>query len=139
MIYEDIVARARELRAVIEIAAQSLNDETALENVELFPLWDGHGIEYEAGMKVRYDGELYRVLQNHTSQLMWMPTEAYSLFAKVLAGQEGTDIGEWEQPDSTNPYNTGDRVTFEGHTYESLIDGNVWSPSAYPAGWKQLD
>ncbi len=33
-------------------------------------------------------------------------------------------------------YQVGDRVTFEGQTYESTINGNVWSPSAYPQGWK---
>jgi len=33
-------------------------------------------------------------------------------------------------------YAIGDRVTFEGATYESLIAANVWSPTAYPAGWE---
>lgn len=36
-------------------------------------------------------------------------------------------------------YNAGDRVTFEGAVYESLIDGNVWSPTANPAGWKKIE
>ena len=33
-------------------------------------------------------------------------------------------------------YNKGDKVTFEGKHYISLIDGNVYSPTAYPAGWQ---
>lgn len=139
MYYENIIERARQLRSIIEMAAQSLEDNVAIESIELFPLWSGENVEYTVGMKVRYDDILYRVLQNHTSQLSWTPTNAPSLFSEVLAGQDGTDIGEWVQPDSTNAYMTGDKVRFEGHTYESLIDGNVWSPSAYPAGWKQLD
>ena len=48
-------------------------------------------------------------------------------------------IPEWEQPDSTNAYKKGDKVRFEGKVYESLIDNNVWSPSAYPAGWRQVE
>lgn len=36
-------------------------------------------------------------------------------------------------------YNTGDRMTFEGAVYESLIDANVHSPAAYPAGWQLID
>ena len=32
-------------------------------------------------------------------------------------------------------YQIGDRVTFEGQTYESTIANNVWAPSAYPQGW----
>ena len=30
------------------------------------------------------------------------------------------------------------RVTFEGADYESTIAGNVWSPAAYPQGWRKL-
>jgi hypothetical protein len=29
-------------------------------------------------------------------------------------------------------------VTFEGGVWESVIDANVWSPTAYPAGWKKV-
>ena len=47
-------------------------------------------------------------------------------------------IPEWEQPDSTNAYKKGDRVRYKGKAYESLIDGNVWAPDAYPAGWKEI-
>jgi len=45
-------------------------------------------------------------------------------------------VPEWEQPDSTNPYQIGDRVMFEGQIYESVISNNIWSPTQYPAGWK---
>jgi len=40
-------------------------------------------------------------------------------------------------PDSTNAYMKGDKVTFNGVVYQSLIDGNVYSPEAYPAGWAE--
>jgi hypothetical protein len=33
----------------------------------------------------------------------------------------------------------GDKVMFEGKTYESLIDNNVWSPLDNPTGWLCLD
>ena len=35
-------------------------------------------------------------------------------------------------------YKQGDRVTYNGAVYESTINGNVWAPDAYPAGWKKL-
>ena len=132
-----IVERARVLRMAIEDMAQGLDDEKAVEVKELFPEWDGF-TNMTRGTKVRYNGKLYTVLQDHTPQPDWNPEAAPSLFTEVLPGQGGTEIGEWVQPDSTNPYMTGDRVTFEGKTYESVIDGNVWSPSAYPAGWKEI-
>ena len=48
-------------------------------------------------------------------------------------------IPEWVQPDATTAYKKGDKVMFEGKVYESTIDGNVWSPTAYPAGWKLIE
>ena len=89
-----------------------------------------------------YGGVLYKCLQAHTGQSDWTPTAAPSLWAKVLVetdehGQQ-TAIKEWEQPDSTNPYSKGDKVTYKGKTYESSIDSNVWSPEAYPAGWTEV-
>lgn len=55
------------------------------------------------------------------------------------------ETGEVTVPDFVQPtgghdaYNTGDRVTFEGAVYESIIDGNVWSPTAHPLGWKKIE
>jgi hypothetical protein len=34
---------------------------------------------------------------------------------------------------------TGDQRDFDGTTYESLIDFNVWSPTQYPAGWQEVE
>ena len=43
----------------------------------------------------------------------------------------------WVQPTGAHDcYNTGDKVTYNGQHYVSKIDGNVWSPDAYPAGWQ---
>ena len=128
---------AKKLRHLIEQAAQFFTDETALEAVFLFPSWQS-GIDYTVGQRVRYNGVLYSVLQAHTSQDTWQPDVAVSLFAKVLIPDPDT-VPEWEQPGSTNPYMKGDRVLFEGTVYESLIDNNVWSPTAYPAGWKAVN
>lgn len=127
--------KAYQLRKIIEKAVISLTDDDALEAVALYPEWDGGLFVYEVGDRVRYNGELYKVLQHHTSQTDWNPEAAPSLFARVLTGETPDDIRDWEQPDSTNPYMIGDRVRFEGKIYESVIDNNIWSPAAYPAGW----
>ena len=133
-----LTERAKILRQYIEKAAQSLTDADALEGVELFAAWSGDGVQYAKDDRVRYEGTLYKVLQAHTSQAGWTPTAAPSLFAKVLIPVAG-EIPDWEQPDSTNPYMKGDRVRYNGKVYESLIDNNVWSPDAYPAGWKLIE
>lgn len=123
--------------AAVRAMRDAATDEQAKQIPGFFKEWKS-GETYTAGERVQMNGTLYTVLQNHTSQADWTPTAAPSLFAEVLPGQGGTEIGEWVQPDSTNPYMTGDRVTFEGKTYESVIDNNIWSPSAYPAGWREV-
>lgn len=127
---------ARKLRPYIEKAAANLNDTDALEAVQLFPKWEAN-ITYEKDDRVRYENILYRCLQPHNSQESWTPPAAASLWAKVLIPDENV-IPEWEQPDSTNAYQIGDKVMFEGKTYESLINNNIWSPAAYPAGWREI-
>lgn len=128
--------RAKRLHAVIGIAMQSVDDETALENASLFPAWET-GVSYAVGTRVYYNGVLYRVLQNHVSQDGWTPDAAASLFARVLIPEPDV-IPEWERPDSTNPYMRGDKVRYNGVVYESLIDNNTWSPEEYPAGWQEV-
>ena len=125
---------ARKLRPYIEKAAASLSDEDALEAVNLFPNWDRNNHAYTKDDRVLYDSILYKCLQSHTSQVNWTPISSPSLWAKVLI-PDANVIPEWEQPDSTNAYMVGDKVMFEGHVYESAINNNIWSPSAYPAGW----
>ena len=132
-----LIDLARKLRPFIEKAAIFLNDEDALEAKELYPQWSGDNVEYKVNDRVRYEGLLYKVLQPHTSQENWTPLAAASLFAKVLI-PEPDIIPEWEQPSSTNPYMIGDKVMFDGKVYESTIDNNIWSPAAYPAGWREV-
>ena len=133
-----LVEKARELRKILEkamAATQSLTDAEAITATCLYPKWSGNGVQNTAGQRVQYDGVLYTVLQNHTSQAGWTPTAAPSLFAKVLI-PDPTVIPEWEQPESTNPYAKGDKVAHNGKTWVSDIDGNVWEPGVY--GWTEV-
>lgn len=132
-----IIERARALRAQIENNAMVMPDDEALQFVELFPNWSGSGVSYTLNTRVRYGGVLYRALQDHVSQETWTPASAASLWAKVLI-EDSNVVPEWEQPDSTNGYMTGDKVTYNGKVYISLIDNNVWAPDAYPAGWQEV-
>ena len=61
-----------------------------------------------------------------------------SLWSPVTINPE-TGYDEWKQPTGAHDaYNKGDRVVYNGKVYESLIDGNTWSPDTYPAGWKEV-
>lgn len=134
-----ITDKARRLRATIETIAENLDDEAAIDAVELFPNWSV-GTEYEKDERVRYNGVLYKVLQSHTSQEDWTPDTAFSLFARVLIPDPEV-IPVWEQPSAENAYMKGDKVYFptaEDDVYQSKIDNNVWSPADYPQGWQKL-
>lgn len=132
-----LIELARKLRPYIEKAALSLSDEDALEASNLFPSWED-ATAYKVDDRVRYEDNLYKCLQAHTSQAGWTPTAVPSLWAKVLIPDENV-IPEWEQPGSTNGYKIGDKVLFNGEVYESVINNNVWSPLAYPAGWQLVN
>lgn len=132
--------RARQLRAVIEsaVAAYGLDDAAALEVVELFPTWQS-GKAYALGERVQHGGKLYECVNAHTSAGEWAPGAAPSLWDEVKVDPD-TGYDEWQQPSGAHDaYNTGDRVLYNGSVYESLIDGNTWSPDAYPAGWRLIE
>ena len=121
------------LRALIEAAAESLDDKAALEGVELYPIWQADKA-YRTGQRVRCGSILYRCLMDHTAQADWTPTAAPSLWARVLIEDPST-VPEWVQPDSTNPYKKGDRVRYQGKIWISLVDHNTWEPGVY--GWEE--
>ena len=117
----------------------NLDDTNAVANVILFPQWDGNGVSYEVNTRVQYENTLYKVLQAHKSQPDWTPAASPSLFAKVLVSTDGTPK-EWEQPNSTNGYKTGDIVIHNEKYWISLVDNNVWEPGATGVSqWKQCD
>lgn len=111
--------------------AESNTDERALEVQSLYPNWEDYedGYTFLVGNRVNYLGVLYNVITEHQKQETWNPLDAPSLFSKVLIPNENV-IPEWEQPDSTNAYMTGDKVIHNGITYVSLVDNNVWEPGA---------
>ena len=123
--------------ALARMMAEGLTDEQAALVPALYGEWGGGAVGYKVGDRRRYKGKLYRCLQDHTSQPAWTPVDAPSLWAEVLPGQDG-EIGPWAQPDSTNPYRMGDRVTHNGHLWESTHDANVWEPGAVGAPWTDL-
>ena len=123
---------AEALISALVTMRSSATDEQALRATALYPQWR-EGTIYGVNERVRYGGVLYKATQLHTSQQGWEPDKATSLFAKVLI-PDPDKIPEWEQPDSTNPYKTGDKVTHNGKTWVSTTDNNSWEPGVY--GWE---
>lgn len=129
-----IVSEAKELRAQFVKLREMATDEMSLQVPNLYPNWKSD-TEYVVGERLLYNEVLYKVLQAHTSQSNWTPDVATSLFAKILIPDENV-IPQWEQPDSTNPYMTGDKVMHKDDTWISSIDNNIWEPGVY--GWNAI-
>ena len=109
-------------------------DEIALQVPNLYPEWKSE-VEYAVDDRVLYNNILYKVITAHTSQETWAPDVSASLFAKILIPDENV-IPAWEQPDSTNGYIIGDKVTHNNKTWISTVDNNVWEPGIY--GWEEV-
>lgn len=126
-------SKALLLRALIEKAAVSLDDEDALSAVELFPAWKTE-TAYALDERIRYDEKLYRCVQAHTSQSDWTPDVTPALWTEVAKPGE---IPVWKQPTGAqDAYNKGDKVWYperDTDVWVSDIDNNVWSPDVY--GW----
>lgn len=131
----------------------SLYDPFGLDSAG-YPVWaqpSGAHDAYGVGDIVNYNGKLYQSTINGN---VWSP-DVYPTGWKLVEDggadpepdpspepepEEPSDTyPEWVQPTGGHDaYNTGDRVTYNGKVYESTMDGNVWSPTDYPAGWIEV-
>lgn len=111
----------------------TLTDEQAELVPQIYPEW-AIGVSYKVGDRVRYDGKLYRCVQAHDSIEDYEPPSTPALW--VRTAPEG-EIPEWMQPTGAHDaYNTGDKVTHNGKTWESTMDANVYEPGVY--GWDEV-
>ena len=131
----DILQQAQSIRDSMDAAAIALTDEQAVKSPRLYPTWAA-GLSVKAGNRLYYPAtdRLYKVVSDHTTQADWTPDITPALFVAVT-------LDEWPefvQPTGAHDaYNKGDKVTFNGKHYISLIDANVYSPTAYPSGWQE--
>ena len=123
-------AKAKQLRQLIEQLAVTLDDETALTGVELFPAWVV-GKAYAVNDRAQYNGTLYKCIQAHTSQADWAPDATPALWKTVSVDE----YPEWVQPTGAHDaYNIGDKVTYNGQHYVCTSNANVYAPDVY--GWQ---
>ena len=124
--------KAKQLRALIESVAITLDDATALTGVELFPVW-ATDTAYAVGDRVQYNGTLYKCVQAHTSQADWMPDATPALW--VIVSVE--EWPEWIQPTGAHDaYDKDAKVSHNGKHWKNTIDANVYEPGVY--GWEEI-
>jgi hypothetical protein len=123
------VAR-RQARAEIELEAIDGDDIDAV--APLFPVWAA-GVAVAVGDLVRHDNILYRCVQGHTTQADWAPPVVPALWTPARQ-TSGPVVDPWVQPTGAHDaYQIGDRVTYQGQTWQSTAANNVWAPGVF--GW----
>jgi hypothetical protein len=135
----DRVQAAEQMRRALQMFAASLPEEKAMEVAAVFDPWE-IGKVYAVGDYLTYgvngvgDPQLYKVILGHTAQAEWTPNTAVSLYVAIGLDDSGYPV--WSPPTGAHDaYNAGDVVNYNGTLYQSLVDGNVYSPEAYPDGW----
>lgn len=87
----------------------------------------------------------YAPLQKQVNDLYSKYDELKQEIAKLKG--EGTEepseptaeYPEFKQPTGAHDaYNIGDKITFNGKKYICQMNGCVWTPDAYPAGWEEV-
>ena len=129
-----------QLRRALQMFAQSLNDDDAMEIATVYPAYK-IGKAYKTNEMFVYgvngvgDPQLYRVVQDHTSQADWTPDTTASLYVAIGLNAKGYPV--WSQPTGAHDsYDIGDVVEYNGTLYVSNTNGNVYSPDAFPQGWE---
>ena len=128
---------ALRIRAIVERATESLDDQTASEGATLFPRLKYDGSLIKTGTRINWHGMLKRAAVDLWDTDANSPDNAPTLWEDIAYKQgiriipdvitAGTAFAKSEQG-------------WRGDTlYESLIDANVWTPEQYPAGWALIN
>ena len=134
--------KARKLRPIIEKLSKELDDEEALEAVELFPVWkpNTHYEKTEANPVIRVrdpvDDLLYKLIPNsHDSQSDWPPRLVPAIWTRV--DEPGEEWPEWRQPiGASDAYELGAKVSHNNFHWVSDYNNNVWEPGVF--GWTMV-
>lgn len=98
-----------------QIDLMDLDDNTAVQMIEMYPLWES-GNDYPIGYKVQRNDRLWKCLQAHRSQDGWIPEAAPALWCEINETRDGTI-------DDPIPYD-GNMTLVEGLYY--MQDGEIY-------------
>ena len=133
----DIIERAKLQRQNIILASASLDDKTASETPELFGKLNQNGELVKAGTRVNWNGILKRAAVDLWDTEENNPDNALTLWEDI-AYKDGIRIIP-ETITAGLAFSKDELGWWNDILYVSLIDNNVWTPTAYPAGWKVVE
>lgn len=128
--------KARMLRPIIEGAVQNLDDAQASQAATLFPRLKGTGELVKAGTRINWNGVVKRAavdlwdMENNDpdhSGVLWEDL-AYKDGIRVIP--EVITVG--------TAFSKGEKGWWGDELYISKLEGNVYTPAAYPDGWEKV-
>lgn len=125
---KQILANVNATRKLIRV--DELSEEELFEMIDLYESYE-IGKSYQADDIFKYESKLYKVIQEHTSQEDWIPSELPALYLNMMPENV---IPEWVQPlGAHDAYKKGDQVIYKNEVWTSTADNNTWKPGEY--GW----
>lgn len=128
---------AKTIRGYIETASAGLDDAAASQMALLFPGLKGDGSLVKSGTRINWNGVVKRASVDLWDMETNNPDHAPDLW-EDLAYIDGIRIIP-EVITAGTAFSKGEQGWWNGVLYESLINDNVWTPEAYPEGWKQFE
>lgn len=125
------------LRTAMETAAESLDDKTASTAPHMFRQLTGSGEAVQAGTRINWGGQVKKAAVTLWDREDQDPDHAPDLWADL----DYVD-GVRKIPDpitATTAFANGELGWWNGTIYKSLMDGNVWTPEAYPSSWEVVE
>ena len=129
-------AEAIYLRSIVEKASASLDDKTASTASMLFPRLKQNGALISAGTRINWNGTIKKASVDLWDTAENNPDNAPSLWVDIEY-KDGYRI----IPDTltvTTAFAKGECGWWNGVLYRSLMEGNVYTPAVYPAGWEEV-
>ena len=130
--FSDLERLKRDIAMVNEnINSLGLSNNEALSVKEFYPVWSADGVEVKQGEKYQYNGKLYEVVQDHTTQSNWSPENQSSLWVEVVEDHAGTLEDPIPYNEELNPLwqgmilEEGKYYTQSGTVYKCTRDSGI--------------
>lgn len=124
-------------RKLVEAGAASLSDKDVSTAPDVLPRMHYTGELIKNGTRINWNGTIKRAAVDLWDREDQNPDNAPTLWEDVLY-KDGIRIIP-ETITAGLAFAKGEQGWRNGVLYESLIDANVWTPDAYPAGWKLIE
>lgn len=129
----DLQARAASMDGTALIAEESkiISFDAARRNANM--------LTRAAGFACAYDGQVYQLIQPYDSDIYTNGPDSLRAQWSLCHTKDCSAAKPFVPPLGTSGMYMEDECCTEGgKTWRSIIDNNVWAPSAYPQGWEEV-